>query len=187
MRLPTLVAASTLVFISTHRTSSGLTISPSWTFRQSLPANSGWPCFPVGGLFKSSCRACCESDGWRCARGDPGVPRSVSTKLERWFPLNCGLGGGRKGASLGLVVMLLGGDRGVWFAILQGNISKSVGFASVEARLGREVGAGMQIGRQTKAGARLKDRCLVCERRCSKHFYQSQFARRKVYEQLKRE
>lgn len=81
--LLTTVASSTLVSYSAKRTKLGSTISPSRIVFQSRPWNWASPPF-VGGLFSSSCRACCVRLGWREARGDPGVPRICSAKLPRW-------------------------------------------------------------------------------------------------------
>lgn len=85
----TLVASSTLVSYSTNLTSSGSTISRRRTVFQSRPWNLESPPF-VGGLLRSSCRACCVREGWRDARGDVGAPRICSAKLERCD--ECGLG-----------------------------------------------------------------------------------------------
>ena len=78
----TLVASSTLVSYSTNRTSAGSTISPSRTVFQSRPWNLGSPAL-VGGLLIRSWKACCESEGCREARGEPGPPRICSAKLPR--------------------------------------------------------------------------------------------------------
>lgn len=85
---PTLVASSTLVSYSTKRTSEGSTISPSRIVFQSRPWNFGSPAL-VGGLLIRSWKACCEREGCREARGEPGPPRICSAKLPRWV---CGLG-----------------------------------------------------------------------------------------------
>lgn len=84
----TLVASSTLVSYSANRTSDGSTISPSRMVFQSRPWNLGSPAL-VGGLLIRSWKACCESDGCREARGEPGPPRMCSAKLERCA---CGFG-----------------------------------------------------------------------------------------------
>ena len=110
----TFVASSTLVSYCTNLTSSPFspTISPTRTDRQSLPANFGSACL-VGGLLRRSCRACCESDGWRDARGDTGMPRMFSTKLERWLPPECGGGGVDMDMFSGLDMLSgAGGERG---------------------------------------------------------------------------
>jgi len=78
----TFVASSTLVSYSTNLTKLASTISPSLTVFQSRPWNSASPPL-VGGLFSSSCSACCVSDGCRDARGEVGVPRICSAKLPR--------------------------------------------------------------------------------------------------------
>lgn len=78
----TLVASSTLVSYSAKRTSAGSTISPSRTVFQSRPWNLGSPAL-VGGLLMRSWKACCESEGCREARGEPGPPRICSAKLPR--------------------------------------------------------------------------------------------------------
>ena len=84
----TLVASSTVVSYSTKRTREWSTISPSRTVFQSRPWNLGSPGL-VGGLFIRSWKACCDKDGCRDARGEPGPPRICSAKLPR---CECGLG-----------------------------------------------------------------------------------------------
>lgn len=92
----TFVASSTLVSYSANRTKLGSAISPSRIVFQSRPWNCGLPPL-VGGLLSRSCSACCDSEGWRDARGEVGTPRICSAKLERWglgLELILRLGGG---------------------------------------------------------------------------------------------
>jgi len=114
--LLTLVASSTLVSYSTNLTCPLSTISPTLTLRQSLPWNRGSPPL-VGGLFSRSCSACWLNDGWREERGDAGMPRMFSAKLERWP--ECGLG-------LDAILRGAGGPFGVLFGIAWSGFEGSV-------------------------------------------------------------
>jgi hypothetical protein len=71
-----------MVSYSAKRTMLGSTSSPNLIVFQSRPWNLASPVL-VGGLFSSSCMACCVRDGCRDARGEVGVPRICSAKLPR--------------------------------------------------------------------------------------------------------
>lgn len=104
----TLVASSTLVSISTKRINSGSMTSLTLTERQSRPAKAVFCWFlPTGGLLSRSCKACCDREGWREARGEVGMPRKLSAKLWRWETLGLepdeGISWGERGPGLDMV------------------------------------------------------------------------------------
>ena len=120
------MASSTLVSSSTNLTREGSTISPNRIVLQSRPWNLGSPAL-VGGLLIRSWKACCEREGCREARGEPGPPRICSAKLPRW-PCGDGLpiarpGGGERPSEAVELLRDCSGE-GTWPSLFLLGVSK---------------------------------------------------------------